>query len=158
MSTLLLWFYNWSKKIFLPRSRGIYLGMRNQTYIIAYGIYSPIGRALDCEANVLRSIHSSGELKRCIAKTANMFLPGVHYGLGRCLIHESQDLASVGQHDLRIKALNKGNLYLPSMRSVSYLSCRRTLCIHSKIYPNKSRYKHYASRSLNIKWSFIQIT
>ena len=37
----------------------------------------------------------------------------------RCLIHESHDLASVGQHDLRIKALNKGYIYLPSMRSVS---------------------------------------
>ena len=39
-------------------------------------------------------------------------------------IHESQDLASVGQHDLRIEAFNKGNTYLSSMRSVSYLSCR----------------------------------
>ena len=37
-----------------------------------------------------------------------------------------QDLASVGQHDLWlwIKALNKGNTYMPSMRYVGYLSCR----------------------------------
>ena len=41
-----------------------------------------------------------------------------------CLIHESHDLAFVGQHDLRIQALNKGNTYLSSMRSVSYLSYR----------------------------------
>ena len=29
-----------------------------------------------------------------------------------------------GQHDLRIKVLNKGNSYMLSTRSVSYLSCR----------------------------------
>ena len=40
------------------------------------------------------------------------------------IIHKSQDLGSVGQHDLWINAPNKGNTYLSSMRSVSYLSCR----------------------------------
>ena len=39
-----------------------------------------------------------------------------------CRIHESQDLASVGQHDLRVYALNTGNRMLPSMRSVSLVS------------------------------------
>ena len=53
-----------------------------------------------------------------------MLLPCGHYGLGRCLIHESHDLASVGRHDLQIKALNKGDTYMPSMRSVSYIGCR----------------------------------
>ena len=32
-----------------------------------------------------------------------------HYALERCPIHESQDLASVGRHDLGIKALIKRN-------------------------------------------------
>ena len=42
---------------------------QNQVYviiiiiIIVVGLYSPIGSALECEANVLRSIHSSSELK-----------------------------------------------------------------------------------------------
>ena len=31
---------------------------------------------------------------------------GGPHGLGRCLIHESQDFASVGQHDIRINAIN----------------------------------------------------
>ena len=31
--------------------------------MIYQGLYSPIGSALECEANVLRSIHSSGELR-----------------------------------------------------------------------------------------------
>ena len=61
---------------------------------------------MECEASILRSIHSSGELKRCIKLTENMLWLGGHYGQGRCLIHESQGLASVGLHDLRIKALN----------------------------------------------------
>ena len=28
-----------------------------------FGLYSPMGSALECDASVLRSIHSSGELK-----------------------------------------------------------------------------------------------
>ena len=32
-------------------------------HINIVGLYSPIGSALECEANVLRSIHNSGELK-----------------------------------------------------------------------------------------------
>ena len=74
---------------------------------ILVGLYSPIGSALECEASVLRSIHSYIELKMCITWADNM-----HYGLGRCLIHESQDLAPLGQHDLRSNVLNKGNTYL----------------------------------------------
>ena len=52
--------------------------------------------------------------------------PSIPVGLGRDIIHESQDLSSVGQHNLRIKTLNKSNTYLSSMRSVSYLHCRET--------------------------------
>ena len=55
----------------------------------------------------------------------------------------SHDLASVGRHDLRVKALNEGNTYLSLMRSVSYMSLN--ICVHSGSYPSKSRYKHYAS-------------
>ena len=87
-------------------------------------MHSPIVSAMECKASILLSIHSSGELKRCITWTNDMLPLGGHYGLGRRLIHESQDLVYVGQYDLRTKALNKGNAYLPSVRSVSYLSCR----------------------------------
>ena len=49
-----------------------------------------------------------------------------------CLIHESQALASVGQHDLRIKAFNKGNIYLSAIneirRQLSKLSLN--ICIY----------------------------
>ena len=31
--------------------------------VLLVGLYSPIGSALKCEASVLRSIHSSGELR-----------------------------------------------------------------------------------------------
>ena len=85
------------------------------------GLCSPIGNALECEAGVLRSIHSSGQIKCTLHGPTTC---SGHYGLKRCPIHESQNLASMGQHDLRIKALNKGNTYLLSMRSVIYLSCR----------------------------------
>ena len=57
-------------------------------------LYSPTVSALECEARVMRSIHSSSELKRCITCTDNMLWPGGHYGLGKCLIHESLDLTS----------------------------------------------------------------
>ena len=40
---------------------------------------------------------------------------------GLCLIHE--ELPSVGQHNLQIKAFNKGNTYLSSLRSGSFLGC-----------------------------------
>ena len=110
-----------------------------------YSFYSPIGSALKCEASVQRSMHSSGELKGALRGPITCSDP---VGLWWCLIHESQDLASLGR-DLRIMALNKGNSYLPSMRSVSYLSCMSlNICIHSRSYSSKSRYKHYASRSL----------
>ena len=53
--------------------------------------------------------------------------------MGRCLIHDSQDLTSVEQYDLRIKALNKGNIYLLSMRSVSYIQAV-VKYMHSRSY------------------------
>ena len=81
-------------------------------------VYSP---KVKCEASVPRSIHSSRELKRCIMLAEQHVQVNV---MGGVLYHMSHDLAYVGRHDLRIKALNKGNTYSPSMRSVSYLSCR----------------------------------
>ena len=36
-----------------------------------------------------------------------------------CFIREYQDWASVEQHDIRTKVLNKGNTYLSSVRSIS---------------------------------------
>ena len=77
--------------------------------------------ALECQTGVLRSIHSSNELLGGITYTDNM---PMHRGLRMCLIHVSLDSASVGQHDLRINALDKTNTYMSSIGSVSYLSCR----------------------------------
>ena len=47
-----------------------------------------------------------------------------------CRILESKDWASLGQHDFRINALNKGT-YLSWLRPVSYLRCR---CTYAYIY------------------------
>ena len=66
--------------------------------------------------------HSSGELKGALRRPTTCSDPVGGLGI-RCLNHESRDLTSVGQHDLRIEALNKDNTYMPSMRFVSYLSC-----------------------------------
>lgn len=85
---------------------------------------------------VLRSIHSSSELIGCIIWTDNMLGLGEHFELECCLIHESQKLASVWQHDLRsFKELNKDNNYL----SVSYLSC-----------PDMHTFKEFPGHSLLI--------
>ena len=71
--------------IFLFLYISVYL---NSTMVV--GLYSTIGSALECEASVLRSIHSSSELGTLRGATALRGSDG-HYGLGRCLIHESQD-------------------------------------------------------------------
>ena len=42
---------------------------------------------------------------------------------GRFLIQDSLDLASVGQHDVQIKAPNKYKTYPSSMESAGYLNC-----------------------------------
>ena len=64
-------------------------------------------------SGVLCPLHNYGESIWCITWTDNMFLADVHYEqLGKCLIHESQDLASVRQHNSRIKAFNKGNTFI----------------------------------------------
>ena len=68
--------------------------------ICTVSLYSPIGSPLECElASVLRTTYSSGEFKKYITWTDNMLRPGGHYGLGKCLIQKSQDLAFVGQYD-----------------------------------------------------------
>ena len=57
--------------------------------------------------------------------THKTFFNNVIFGNGISLLHESQNLTSVSlwQHNLQINALNKGNTYLPSMRSISYIRC-----------------------------------
>ena len=67
---------------------------------------------LDFEAMVLRSIHGSGVLIMVHYVDRQHALTGGHCELGRCFIHEPQDLAYVGRRDLRVKAINKGNNYL----------------------------------------------
>ena len=63
------------------------------------------------------------------------------------IIPKSHYMVYVGQHDFRIKTLNKGNTYLSSMRSVSYLRCCWTCAYIQEVTRSKSRYKHYASDS-----------
>ena len=75
-------------------------------WTLLVGLYIPIANALGCEASVLCSIDSSDEIIWCIMWTDNMLWPGRHYGLGCLIHHESQDLITVGQHDLRIKEFN----------------------------------------------------
>ena len=60
---------------------------------------------LECEASILRSIHSFSELVGCITSD----LVGIVDW--ESVLFESHDLASVGQHDLKTKALNKVNIY-----------------------------------------------
>ena len=92
---------------------------------------SPIVSVLECETSVMLSLLISGKFIKFTMWTDIMFWPDGHYRLGRSLINESKDLVYVGQHDLRIKALskgntkalNKGNTYLSSMRTTSYFSC-----------------------------------
>ena len=52
-------------------------------------------------------------------------------GIGTCLTHKSHDLEYVGRHDLRIKALNKSNTNVSTVRSASYLSYREVYHIHT---------------------------
>ena len=54
---------------------------------------------------------------------------GISSSLMMFIIREPHVLASVGQHDLHIKAYNKGNTYMSSMRFVWFLICR-----YSRIY------------------------
>ena len=76
------------------------------TNIYIVSLYSPIGSALGCEASVLLSIHSFGELKEALRGPTTFSNPVGIVDWGGDHIHESQDMASVEQHDLRIKALN----------------------------------------------------
>ena len=61
--------------------------------------------ALGCKANVLRLIHCSSKLKKCALHGPTTDSPQITDWL--LLNHESQDLITVGQHDLRIKTLSK---------------------------------------------------
>ena len=68
------------------------------------GLTSPLVSALECEVSVLCSIHISGV---CITWTDNMLWLGEHYG--GVLFMSVRIWHLWGKHDLRIKALNKGN-------------------------------------------------
>ena len=58
---------------------------------------------LECEASILRSIHSSGKLIKVNYLDRQYAQQGGHCGLGGNNIHESQDLVYVGQPYLRFK-------------------------------------------------------
>ena len=81
---------------------------------ILVGIYSPIGSALECEASVLRSIHSSDELKGALRGPTTCSDPVGIIDWGGVLFISLRIWHLWGS---MIKALNKGNTYLPSMRS-----------------------------------------
>ena len=76
--------------------------------------------ALEYKPSVLSSIHSSSELVS--VHYVDRESDG-HCVLEMCLIHKSHDLAYLGQYGLLIKALNKSNIYMSPMRSVSYIDC-----------------------------------
>ena len=63
---------------------------------------------VECETGIMRSIYSSNELIEWALRGSTIYSDPV--GIMNCggvFIHELQDLASVRQHDLRIKAPNK---------------------------------------------------
>ena len=90
-----------------------------------------------------------------IAMSNNMLWSGVHCGLERYLIHESQDLAYVGQHDLWMKALTKLKPICRHWHIRQLFRLSLNIHIHSRSYSSKSHYKHYPSRYL-IPCSFTQ--
>ena len=87
---------------------------------------------MEKEASDLRSIHSSCETLR--GPTTSSDPMGIMDWGG---VHETQDVV---QHDLRIKGLNDGN-------EICHLSkMSLNISMHSRCYPSRTRYKHYASR------------
>ena len=67
---------------------------------------------------------------------------GGHCKLGKSLI-QSQDLTSVGQHDIRIQMFNKGNT-INSIRRLYKVSLNVYIRLKSDL--GKFRRRHYASR------------
>ena len=67
-----------------------------------------------------------------------MFWPGGHYGLQRYLWVSGFNIC--GQHDHRIKALNKGNTYIYQLSKLPLKI--PTFKVYN--YKSKYRYKHYA--------------
>ena len=58
-------------------------------------------------------------------------------------------LPTVGQHDLRIKTLNKSNTYNYVTNEICHISkLSLNICLQSKSFSTKPRYKHYASKKL----------
>ena len=93
----------------------LYMHVHNNAYMQCtptYVVYSSRG---DCAKT---NTYVVGKYE-CITWTDNMLWPGGHCGLGRCFIHESQDLSYVGRHD-------ESNTYLSLMRSVSFLDFHQT--------------------------------
>ena len=80
--------------------------------------------------NILKTGDSSFYIVICCVSPNNQMVdvrPRSIPGSGELIIVycESRELTAVGQHDhQRIKAPNKVNTYMSSMRSVSYLGCR----------------------------------
>ena len=74
--------------------------------------------AQECETSVIRSIHSSSELTKCLLRGSITSSNQVCIVDRRGVIFLSldHDLASVGQHDLQIKELNKIVTYMTSKR------------------------------------------
>ena len=69
---------------------------------------------------------------RCSTWTDNTLWPNGNYGLGMRLTHESQDLASVGQHDLRSRRLITIILVISEIRQLSRLSLNIIHSAYSK--------------------------
>ena len=65
-----------------------------------------------------------------------------------CPIHESQDLAYVGQHDLQIKAINKVKyLSINEIHQLSKMSCLKHMYTFKEL-PDKYCYRYYVSKYL----------
>ena len=89
------------------------------------GLYNPVGSALECEANVLRLIHSSGELKGALRGPTTSSDPVGIMDWGGVLFMSLGNWRLWGSTIFRSRRLIKViAISLSSMKSVSYLSCR----------------------------------
>ena len=125
-----LYLYHWS------------LSMAQQSVSIAQlvGLYS----ALECQANVPRSIHSSGELDALRRPTTCSDLVGI-VDWGSVLFTSLRIWHLCGSTILRSRRLIQ---VMPICHQCQLSKLSLNISIHSKSYPSISRYKHYASRQL----------
>ena len=69
-------------------------------------------RVLEYEANIQRSIRSSGENKSALRGQTTCSDPvGIVIWGGRCHVHKFQNI-SLELHNLKLKTFNKGNVYV----------------------------------------------